>query len=182
MSLSERIEGSRGRWRAMTLYEKFEHAVILVLVGLIAIVVVAAVWSLALKIVYSLILSDTFDPTDPAVFQAVFGSIFTVIIALEFKRTLLVAAERKHSVVQVRAVILIAMLAIVRKLIILDFSTADAVQLLGLAAAILSLGAVYRLVRGQDRELLELDRDRPANHTTPRERERAPGLDMEGPR
>jgi hypothetical protein len=28
--------------------------------------------------------------------------IFTVIIALEFKRSLLVVAERQHSVVQVR--------------------------------------------------------------------------------
>ena len=52
---------------------------------------------------------------------------------------------------QVRAVILIAMLAIVRKLIILDIDTTAASQLLALAAAILSLGAVYWLVRDQDR-------------------------------
>ena len=66
--------------------------------------------------------------------------IFTVIIALEFKRSLLVSAELAHSVVQVRTVILIAMLAIVRKLLIL-----------ALAAAIIALGAVYWLVRDQDR-------------------------------
>jgi uncharacterized membrane protein (DUF373 family) len=48
-------------------------------------------------------------------------------------------------------VILIAMLAIVRKLIILDLETTTASQLLSLAAAILSLGAVYWLVRDQDR-------------------------------
>jgi uncharacterized membrane protein (DUF373 family) len=49
--------------------------------------------------------------------------------------------------VQVRAVILIAMLAIVRKLIIIDIAVADAPQLFSLAAAILSLGAVYWLVK-----------------------------------
>ena len=54
------------------------------------------------------ILSTNFDPTDYGVFQAVFGTIFTVIIALEFKRSLLVLAERSDSVVQVRAVVLIA--------------------------------------------------------------------------
>lgn len=135
----------------MSLYQKLEHAVILILTALIAIVIVAAVWSLALKVLYALLMADTFDPTDHAVFQNVFGMIFTVIIALEFKRSLLVVAERKRSVVQVRAVILIAMLAIVRKFILLDLSQTDSMQLFGLAAAILSLGAVYWLVRDQDR-------------------------------
>jgi uncharacterized membrane protein (DUF373 family) len=49
--------------------------------------------------------------------------IFTVIIALDFKRSLLLVAQRTDSVVQVRAVLLIAILAIVRKLIILDLPT-----------------------------------------------------------
>jgi uncharacterized membrane protein (DUF373 family) len=82
--------------------------------------------------------------------------VFTVIIALEFKRSLLVVAERRHSVVQVRSVILIALLAVVRKLIILDLSSTDAFHLLALAAAILALGAVYWLVRdqGQPREII----------------------------
>ena len=47
---------------------------------------------------------------------------------------------------QVRTVILIALLAIVRKLIILDLASTDALQLFALAAAILALGAVYWLV------------------------------------
>ena len=38
-------------------------------------------------------------------FQTIFGMIFTVIIALEFKRSLVVMAERRDSVVQVRAVV-----------------------------------------------------------------------------
>ena len=94
-----------------------------------------------------------------SVFQAIFGAIFTVIIALEFKRSLLVVAERKESIVQVRTVILIALLAIVRKLIILDLASTDALQLFALAAAILALGAVYWLVRDQDRSI---ERDQPA--------------------
>jgi uncharacterized membrane protein (DUF373 family) len=94
---------------------------------------------------------DMFDPTDYEVFQTVFGMIFTVIIALEFKRSLLVVGERRLGIVQVRAVILIAMLAIVRKLIILDLAHTEPMQLFALAAAVLALGAVYWLVREQDR-------------------------------
>jgi hypothetical protein len=41
-------------------------------------------------------------------------------------------AERRDSVVQVRSVILIALLAVVRKLIILDLSSTDAFHLLAL--------------------------------------------------
>jgi len=153
MALRGEIETGRMRWRGLNFYQKFEHAIVLVLVGLIAVVVVAAVWSLAVKILFGLVLSGRVDPTDPAVFQAVFGMIFTVIIALEFKRSLQIVTERRDTVVQVRAVILIAMLAIVRKLIILDIGPANTGELFGLAAAILALGAVYWLVRDQDRRV-----------------------------
>jgi uncharacterized membrane protein (DUF373 family) len=102
-----------------------------------------------LKVFTSIFVSG-FDPTDYSVFQAVFVMIFTVIIALEFERSLLVIAERDRGVVQVRTVILIALLAIVRRLIIMDMSTTEAPQLLALAAAVLALGGVYWLVQDQD--------------------------------
>jgi uncharacterized membrane protein (DUF373 family) len=141
----------RARWKGLGFYEKFEHAVLLLLTGLIAVVIVAAVWNLVLKIFSALVITGSFDPTDHVVFQGVFGMIFTVIIALEFKRSLLVAAERRRSIVQVRTVVLLAMLAVVRKLIILDLQHTEALHLFALAAAILALGSVYWLVRDQDR-------------------------------
>jgi uncharacterized membrane protein (DUF373 family) len=134
----------------LTFYQKFEQICILVLTALIAVVIVFSIWHLALKILLS-ILSSSFDPTDYTVFQTVFGMIFTVIIALEFKRSLLVLAERAEGIVQVRSVLLIALLAVVRKLIILDLAHTEALQLLALAAAILALGGAYWLVRDQDR-------------------------------
>jgi uncharacterized membrane protein (DUF373 family) len=109
------------------------------------------VWNLVLKVVVSIMLSGGFDPTDYSVFQSLFGMIFTVLIALEFKRSLLVIAERRHSVVQVRTVVLIALLAIVRKLMIIDLSSTDANHLFALSCAILALGGVFWLVRDQDR-------------------------------
>jgi uncharacterized membrane protein (DUF373 family) len=47
--------------------------------------------------------------------------------------------------------VLIALLAILRKLIILDLSTTDAAHLFALATAIVALGGVYWLIRYQDR-------------------------------
>jgi uncharacterized membrane protein (DUF373 family) len=138
------------RWRSLPLQAQFEHAIVLFLSGLIALVVVLTVWSLALKVLAIVLQAGSFDATDPATFQNLFGMMFTVIIALEFRRTLLVITERQQSIVHVRAVILIAMLAIVRKLIILDLASGESGELFALAAAILALGGVYWLVRDDD--------------------------------
>jgi uncharacterized membrane protein (DUF373 family) len=129
MGLKKDLADARASWAPLSFYEKFEHACILILTALIALIIALAIWNLVLKILISL-LASTLDPTDYAVFQALFGMIFTVIIALEFKRSLLVLAERVDSVVQVRAVLLIALLAVVRKLILLDLKATDALQLL----------------------------------------------------
>ena len=152
MRLKEEFTEAQRRFGLLSFYDKFEHIVILILTALIAVFIVFALWNVALKIFLS-IAASSFDPTDYVVFQAVFGMIFTVIIALEFKRSLQIVTERRDTVVQVRAVILIAMLAIVRKLIILDIGPANTGELFGLAAAILALGAVYWLVRDQDRRV-----------------------------
>ena len=153
MRLREEFGAARAQFKALTFYNKFEHVSILILTALIVVVIVLAMWNLGLKILLSIFFADGFDPTDYRVFQTVFGMILTVIIALEFKRSLLVIAERTDNVVQVRTVVLIALLAIVRKLLILDLAETEAMQLFALSAAILALGAVYWLVRDQDRRV-----------------------------
>jgi uncharacterized membrane protein (DUF373 family) len=92
--------------------------------------------------------------------------IMTVLIALEFNHSLLGVLERRHSIVQVRTVVLIALLAISRKFIILDLKEAQPALLLALGAAALALGAVYWLVREQDR------RDDAAAASSPEEQRR----------
>jgi uncharacterized membrane protein (DUF373 family) len=88
-----------------------------------------------------------------------------VIIALEFKKSLLVVAERHDSVVQIRSVVMIALLAICRKIIIFDLSETDAWHILAFAAAIVALGVVYWLVRDSDQPLGEAARDQPIGST-----------------
>src|SRR4030042_4408506 len=106
MRLKEEFAKARRRFDLLSFYGKFEQIVIFILTVLIAVFVIFAVWNLALKVLQS-ITSSTLDPTDYSVFQTVFGAILTVIIALEFKKSLLVSTERQQSVVQVRTVILI---------------------------------------------------------------------------
>ena len=69
MQWQDRFRRARAEWMLLTFYERFEQVVILILTGLIAIVVVFAVWNLALKIFHAVIAPQTFDPTEYSVFR-----------------------------------------------------------------------------------------------------------------
>ncbi len=149
-ALQDALAETRRAWPGLGLYERFEQAICLILTVVISGVVVASLAVLLIRVT-GLLLFGVVDPAEPAVFQAIFGMIVTVLIALEFNHTLLGVLERRHSIVQVRTVVLIALLAIARKFLILDLKEAEHTTLLGLAGAALALGGVYWLVGDQDR-------------------------------
>jgi uncharacterized membrane protein (DUF373 family) len=153
------LRETREAWPGLTTYERFEQVVSLVLTALISLVIVAAILNLTFRIVL-LVVFGMLDPAEHSVFQATFGMIFTVLIALEFNHSIIGVLERKESIVQVRTVILIALLALARKFIILDASKTEAMTIIGLAFAVLALGGVYWLVRDQDRREAELEQPR----------------------
>ena len=97
MSLKQELKDTTEKLRLLSLYQRFEHIIIMFLTALIAVIVIAAVWNLSLKILFGLVLSGSLDPSDYTIFQAVFGMIFTVIIALEFKKSLLLVAGRRSN-------------------------------------------------------------------------------------
>ncbi len=132
-------------WSVMTFAERFEHVVALVLSFVIGVIVLVALWRLIHQ-VFMLLVLGVLDPLDHKVFQAVFGMIMTLLIAMEFKHSILKVLERKSHIIQVRTVILIAQLALARKFIILDFATTSAAKLAALGFAVLVLGAVYYLL------------------------------------
>lgn len=139
----------REQWGVMTLYERFEQVVAILLSGIIAIVIIMALVQLIMRILPLLIVGAV-DVLDYGVFQSLFGTIMTLLIALEFKHSILRVALRKDSIVEVKTVILIALLAISRKFIILDSSKTGAETIAALAGATLVLGIVYWLLRDRD--------------------------------
>lgn len=159
--LSNGLRETREAWPGLSTYERFEQVVSLVLTGLIGLVIVAALINLTFRILM-LVAFGLLDPAEHSVFQAIFGMIFTVLIALEFNHSIIGVLHRKETVVQVRTVVLIALLALVRKFIILDASKAEPLTIIGLAAAVLALGGVYWLVRDQDRRYVARQEPGPA--------------------
>lgn len=95
-----------------------------------------------------------FNPLDHNVFQSVFGMIMALLIAMEFKHSIVRIALRRDSIIQVKNVILIALIALVRKFVILD-PEASPGKIAALAGASLTLGATYWLLRERDDRVAE---------------------------
>ena len=146
----------RANWAVLSYYQRFEGIVALVLTLVIGLIILVALFRLSFGVVTGLLLG-ALDPLDHGAFQTVFGEILTLLIALEFNHTLQYVVKREQSIIQTKVVLLIALLAIARKLIVVDLSDVDAAQLLALAAVTLALGITYWLIRERDDR-----RDRPS--------------------
>jgi uncharacterized membrane protein (DUF373 family) len=145
--------GSRAGWGpARTLYQRFESTVALTLTLIISGVIVVALYRLLVGVLTGLVFG-VLDPLEPAVFQEVFGQIMILLIALEFNHTLQYVVERTQSIVQTKIVLLIALLAVARKVIILNLKETGVEAMVGLAALILVIGVTYWLIRDQDEDL-----------------------------
>lgn len=140
---------------AMRVYVQFERLVGLALTGCVSVVILFAMAHL----VYGLLGAFEAGPQsfDYRVFQRLFEMILTVLIALEFNHSLAEVVKGKGSLVQVKTVVLIGILVVVRKFVLIDIETTSSLMLLGLAAAILALGVVYWLVVDVDRRRGEVD-------------------------
>jgi uncharacterized membrane protein (DUF373 family) len=142
----------RRDWPVLGMYERFEAFVALVLTLIIAAVILVALWRLIFRVVDTLVL-QSLNPLEPGVFQDVFGEILTVLIALEFNHTLQYVITRERGIIQAKIVILIAVLALVRKIIVTDLSTIPPGALAAEAALLLALGVSYWLMRERDDRL-----------------------------
>ena len=89
---------------------------------------------------------------DPAVdidyvtFQTLFDRLLAAVIALELARSVLLLVEGHRGLMQVRIILVIGLLAVVRKLILIELEAADPSLLFALAAAVLALAAALAMI------------------------------------
>ena len=141
-------------WIRLQLYEKFEYIVSSILVFIISIIIVIALIRLGRNVFELLVLQVT-DPLDFKVFQTIFGMILTLLIALEFRHSIEGILEAKAHIVRVKTIILIALLALARKFIIMDYKETSAEQIAAIAFSAIALGAVYWLLKSQEQPKLK---------------------------
>jgi uncharacterized membrane protein (DUF373 family) len=124
--------------------EVFEGIILRTLIAMMAFAIIAATADLAWVFVRDL-LSPPFDFLTVNELLDVFAAFLLVLIGIELLDTVKVYATERH--VHVEAVLLVALLAILRKVIILDFKDVPATTLFAVAAVILALGGAYWLMR-----------------------------------
>jgi uncharacterized membrane protein (DUF373 family) len=139
----------RDAWAAVAGYQRFEVLIALVLRWVIGAIIVVALYRLVAGVIDTLLLR-ALNPLDHTVFQQVFGAIMTLLIALEFSHTLRYVMPRERGIIHARIVILIALLALSRKIIVADLFEIGPAAGAALAALMLSLGVTYWLVRDRD--------------------------------
>ncbi|WOD14682.1 phosphate-starvation-inducible PsiE family protein [Paraburkholderia kirstenboschensis] len=150
----------------LTLYQRVEQLVAHVLSVVISIIVLVSLWQL-IGAVISLLVSDALNPLDHAVCQTIFGMVMTLLIAMEFKHSITRVMARRDHIVQVKTVLLVALLAIARRVIILDPASAPA-QIAALAFCARSAGERVLVMRQRDDPVdataaVQAERDRVAH-------------------
>jgi uncharacterized membrane protein (DUF373 family) len=106
-------------------------------------VILYSVIDLIFFLVHQLLLTK--DPVKKDNLFEIFGLFLNVLIALEILEN--ISGYLKKHVIQVELVIITSLIAVARKIIILDLEKKSWADLMGLAFAILALSVSYWLVR-----------------------------------
>lgn len=139
------MSNNRSDHPASDIFQRFEGLIIRGLAILISIISLAAFWGLIVE-TWHLLQLGAFSSLNHRAFQAVFGMIMTLLIALEFNHTIMHAHIEENREIIVRTVILVAILAIARQFIVSEIETISPLILLSMALSLLSLGLVYWLM------------------------------------
>jgi uncharacterized membrane protein (DUF373 family) len=137
-------------WRDLSYYLYFERVALLLVLVMLSAIAAYAIVSAALKLASDMLLGESF--LDKAALQDTFGLLLTIVIVLEFNHSIFVALTERTGVIQARLMIIITILVIVRKLMLMDFTTVEPQTLLSFGGLLLALGALYWLISTGDRK------------------------------
>jgi uncharacterized membrane protein (DUF373 family) len=113
---------------------------------LMTIIVAVAILELGIILFY-----DLFDPTDDVIFLEIdelfriFGFFFIILIGFELIET--VEMYFKENVIHAEVVLLVAVIAVSRKVILLDLDKYEPLAIIGLGIIIIALGGCYALIK-----------------------------------
>lgn len=124
--------------------EKFEHYTILVLIALMAIAIFFGTLELGVLLGKEL-LSEPRFLLDIDKLLEIFGFFFMILIGLELLETIKTYITKTQ--IHVEIVFLVAMIAIARKVIILDIKHLEALKLIGIAGIIVALAGGYFMIK-----------------------------------
>jgi uncharacterized membrane protein (DUF373 family) len=132
--------------RLKSLVSRIERYIIKTLIALMSLLLVLATLELGYTVVMAIL--ETGEDTllvDLDNMMNVFGVFLLVLIGIELLDTIKVYF--KEHVIHVEVVLLVAIIAVARKVIVMDFEKYSGVEILGIAGITLALAAGYFLIK-----------------------------------
>lgn len=126
---------------------RFLHHVIRLSIKLLCILMVAVIlWGVAdvIYVIYNNVMAPPLFLLDVNDIFQIFGAFMVVLIAVEIFINIRLYLGTEE--LPVRLVIATALMAIARKVIVLDFAKTEAIYMLAIAAVVLALGITYWLL------------------------------------
>ena len=125
--------------------ERIEKVVVIGLLVLMLLVVIAGSIELVFVIIQAMAEPPRFMLLDINELLRIFGFFLLVLIGLELLAT--IRMYILDDMIHVELVMVVALIAVSRKIIVLDYSKTDAITVLGIAALIIALSAGYYLMK-----------------------------------
>lgn len=126
----------------------FEKTVVLALMAILGIIILITTYELVVMLIQELIQGNEENKLMPLNIKDLFGAfslILFVVIGLELFETLKIFLQKQEIPAEV--ILLVALTAIARKIIILDYDKYTGVVYLGIAAIVVSLSFGYFLIK-----------------------------------
>jgi uncharacterized membrane protein (DUF373 family) len=141
--LFQRIREASKDEKFMHLVENIEVVVSKILSLLMLVVIFVAILDLGIFL-YKELLSTTYAKFNTTLFK-IFGLFLNILIALEILEN--ITGYLKKHVLQVELVIVTSLIAVARKIIILDLEKVQGIDIIGLGIALLALSISYWIIR-----------------------------------
>lgn len=143
--VNQKIEANPRTTAFLKIARRFEYAVILTLVTAVGLVTLLALVRLFFGFYEAIFIN--WDPQNYTAVPLLFGMIMSVLIALEFGNSILRHIDEHSTIIQARAIILLGMMAVVRKVMIIDLTTASPMLIASLGVLGLALASAYWFMR-----------------------------------
>jgi uncharacterized membrane protein (DUF373 family) len=145
------MEASMTQW-----LRTFEHLIIRSLIYMMAVIIFISTIELGYLLVKDIISSPVFFLEIDELLE-LFGFFLLILIGIELLET--IKAYLIDKVVHSEIVLEVALIAIARKVIILDLKEYDSIGILGIAALIITISLSYYIIRRKIR--VDLSKDQP---------------------
>jgi uncharacterized membrane protein (DUF373 family) len=153
------LDRLRSDARRHGIYHVFERVSFSIIIFFVVLVVVDSLIFIAIQLGEDFVTDLAFR--ESVILKDALAPLLTVIILLELNHSIIAALRARSGAIQVRIVVVIAIIVVARKIILLDYGSSGVDKLLGIAAMLLALGVLYWLIGDADRRRMAASAQQP---------------------